>query len=53
MATTGRRDDRSGKEVFGDSLDQDIYPALAVGIPAVWLRTEQARADDKAPDAVV
>ncbi len=28
---------------IGDSLDQDIHPALAVGIPAVWLRTEHRR----------
>ncbi len=37
---------------IGDSLDQDIHSALAVGIPAVWLRTEHASADDKAPDGV-
>lgn len=37
---------------IGDSLDQDFHPALAVGIPAVWLRTEHASADDKAPDGV-
>ncbi len=37
---------------IGDSLDQDIHPALAVGIPAVWLRTEPVGADDKAPDGV-
>ncbi len=37
---------------IGDSLDQDIHPALAVGIAAVWLRTEHASADEKAPDGV-
>ena len=34
------------------ALDQDIAPALAVGIPAVWFRTEYAKPDDRAPDGV-
>lgn len=37
---------------IGDSLDQDIAPALAVGIPAVWFRTEYAKPEDRAPDGV-
>ncbi len=37
---------------IGDSLDQDIAPALAVGIQAVWFRTEYAEPGDKAPDGV-
>jgi FMN phosphatase YigB (HAD superfamily) len=35
---------------IGDSLDQDITPALAVGVPAAWPRSEHVSADDKAPD---
>ena len=37
---------------IGDSLDQDIAPALAVGIQAVWFRTEYAEPGDSAPDGV-
>ncbi len=37
---------------IGDSLDQDITPALAIGIPAVWFRTEYAKPEDRAPDGV-
>ncbi len=37
---------------IGDSLDQDIYRRWPSASPAMWLRTEHASADDKAPDGV-
>ncbi len=42
-----------GLPLYRRTAGPGYLPALAVGIPAVWLRTEHASADDKAPDGVV